>query len=221
MASTKGNHTNPSGFAGLRFGFLVPGFWLGLLLIVLIYDPAATRNLDQPLTSESTMIEVQRDRLELIPNEGTMYYGDTLFTGYGVTYYEGGQLAERTAFVDGKREGVTERWYSSGSLSFRATYKQNRRDGTARTWWQDGTLRSESNYANGVAHGVQRQWYQSGARFKELNLEQGQEAGLQRAWRENGKLYANYEAIDGRIYGLKRANLCYDLDGESIQLTIK
>ncbi len=37
---------------------------------------------------------------------------------------------------------------------------------------------------------------------------------------ENGKLYANYEAIDGRVYGLKRANLCFDLNDETIQISI-
>lgn len=165
--------------------------------------------------------EVQSDSLVLVANEGAVYNEDELFTGFAVEYFDNGQLATKTAYIDGKRRGLSEKWYPSGQVSFRGNYEQNHRHGAVRTWWPDGTLRSESHYLDGVPDGVQRQWYQSGALFKEVNLDQGKEAGLQRAWRENGKLYANYEAIDGRIYGLKRANLCYDLDGETIQLRIQ
>ncbi|MBX2819625.1 MAG: toxin-antitoxin system YwqK family antitoxin [Rhodothermaceae bacterium] len=178
--------------------------------------------------SETTIVvadysteQIQSDSLTLVASEGRMYYEDTPFTGRAVNYFGNGHLAEVTEYVDGKREGGIERWYPSGQKSFKGQYIQNRRHGVVQTWWQNGTLRSESNYITGVPHGIQRQWYESGALFKELHLDNGQEAGLQRAWRENGKLYANYEAIDGRIYGLKRANLCYDLDGETIKLSIQ
>lgn len=164
--------------------------------------------------------EVSRKSLQLIASEGIIYKGNSPFTGYAVTYFNDGSVAEKTAYVDGKRNGLLEKWYPSGAKSFSGTYAHNRRHGTVQTWWQNGTLRSESNYIEGVAHGVQRQWYQSGIIFKELNLENGKEAGLQRAWRENGKLYANYEVVDGKIFGLKRANLCYDLDGETIQSSL-
>ena len=162
--------------------------------------------------------EVINDSLTLIANEGVVYYASTPFTGYAVEYFDNGKLALKAAYVMGKREGQMQKWYPSGTMSFSGIYVQNRRHGVVKTWWQNGAQRSESNYVDGVPHGVQRQWYQSGALFKELNLAHGKEAGLQRAWRENGKLYANYEAIDGRIFGLKRANLCYDLDGETIKL---
>lgn len=165
------------------------------------------------------MAEVHRDSLRLNANKGTVSYGNDLFSGYAVKYYSNGYMAEKTAYQEGKRAGLTERWYPDGTLSFKGIYIQNRRHGSVKHWWKDGTLRSASNYINGVPHGVLRQWYQSGALFKELNLEQGKEAGLQRAWRENGKLYANYEAKDGRIFGLKRANLCFDLDGETINFS--
>jgi antitoxin component YwqK of YwqJK toxin-antitoxin module len=168
---------------------------------------------------EVPAVVVSVDSLHLVANEGMMYYGASPFSGFAVKHFDNGFLAEKTAYINGKKQGATERWYASGAVSFKGTYAKNRRHGVVRTWWENGILRSESNYLDGIPHGVQRQWYQSGALFKELNLEQGKEAGLQRAWRENGKLYANYEAVNGRIFGLKRANLCYDLDGETIQLS--
>ena len=164
------------------------------------------------------MAQVRHDRLKLNASEGNVYHGDTLFSGYAMKYYNNGKVAEKIAFRNGKREGLTQRWYPEGMLSFQGTYVQNRRHGSIQSWWKDGTLRSIANYVDGVPHGVQKQWYQSGALFKEIHLDQGKESGLQRAWRENGKLYANYEAKNGRIFGLKRANLCFDLDDEAVQI---
>ena len=66
---------------------------------------------------------------------------------------------------------------------------------------------------------MQWEWYQSGSTFKKINLVDGREEGLQQSWRENGKLYSNYEAKNGRIFGLKRANLCYQLKDETLQVS--
>ncbi len=159
---------------------------------------------------------VDATRLAPRSTDGWMMLGNVPFSGQAVQWHENGALAERVNYSSGQKDGPTERWYADGERSYRASYRLNKRHGTVQTWWEDGTPRSESNYALGVADGIQRQWYRTGAPFKELRLEQGREAGLQRAWRENGKLYANYEARDGRIFGLKRANLCYELDDESI-----
>ena len=160
--------------------------------------------------------EVAADRLSR-DAAGRVTLGDARFTGTRVAHRDG-VLIERSAYLDGRRDGLTERWYPDGTLAFRATYAADRRDGTVETWWPDGTRRTEARYVDGVADGIQREWYRSGAPFKELRLENGKEAGLQRAWRENGALYTNYEARDGRIYGLKRATLCYELDDEQLAL---
>lgn len=158
--------------------------------------------------------EVDADRLSR-DAAGLFVLGGALFTGTLVEQ-EAGALVERSAYVDGRRHGLSERWHPDGTMGYRATYRDGRRHGTVETWWPGGARRSEAYYVRGVADGVQREWYRSGAPFKELHLVEGREEGLQRAWRENGALYANYEARDGRIYGLKRANLCYELDGEQI-----
>jgi hypothetical protein len=133
------------------------------------------------------------------------------FTGIAIGTHDGGRIAERVEFVEGRKHGLTERWYGDGTQAFRATYRDGRRDGTVQSWWPDGTLRSQAHFDDGVADGIQREWYRSGALFKELKLADGRESGLQRAWRENGALYANYVAKDGRIFGLKRADLCFEI----------
>ena len=161
--------------------------------------------------------EVLKDTLVLHANEGLIYYMKQPFSGYSVTYYPDGALAEKIAYWQGKKQGVYQKWYADGTLSFEANYEAGRKNGRSKTWWRDGGLRSESIHKMGMTHGNQRQWYQSGQLFKSMNIVNGKEEGLQQAWRENGKIYNNYEAKNGRIFGLKRASLCYELEAEIVQ----
>lgn len=197
--------------------------WLLAILGVAVGTAFAVAHPAPPveeLPSPSTpLVEVDRQHLARRPADGRIVHRETPFTGVAIERASDGTLVERTAYVDGLKEGRSERWYPDGTRSDRVDYRAGRRHGTADTWWEDGTLRSESRYVQGVADGVQRQWYRSGALFKEIRLVSGQEEGLQRAWRENGALYTNYQARDGRIYGLKRATLCYELDDEALVRT--
>ena len=162
--------------------------------------------------------KVERSSLELNPNEGLVYYQNEPFTGTSVSYYHNGNLAEFIDYLDGKKHGFFRKFFENSELSFDSQYINGKQHGTAKSWWENGNLRAALNYENGIAHGMQKQWYKSGAKFKFIHLVNGREEGLQQSWRENGKLYNNYEARNGRIFGLKRANLCYDLDNEKIQL---
>lgn len=165
--------------------------------------------------------EVAKDAIVLHANEGLFYYLEQPFSGFSVHYYPNGILAEKVSFFAGKKEGRYQKWYPDGTLSFEATYQKGRKGGVSKTWWKNGQLRSASTHVMGVANGNQKQWYQSGQLFKSMHIVDGKEEGLQQAWRENGKIYNNYEAKNGRIFGLKRASLCYELEEEIVQVSIK
>ena len=166
---------------------------------------------------ETDLQEVHSDELRLDQNGGILYHNDIPFSGYSVDYYPNDTVkAKSISYRDGKKEGLYKKWYKDGTLSYKADYSNGKKNGTSETWWKDGTLRSKSHFLLGVIEGKQEQWYRSGAKFKELNYLHGKEEGMQRAWRENGKIYNNYEAKNGRIFGLKRANLCFQLEDETI-----
>lgn len=167
--------------------------------------------------SGSNRTEIPSDQLTLRSAEGRVYNGDSLFTGTALSYYEAGTLSEMTTYVDGKKDGRTQKWFRDGRPSYVALYRSNRIEGSSISWWQDGTLRSVANFLDGKVNGVQIDWYRSGALFRERVFVAGVEEGVQRAWRENGKIYVNYEARNGRVFGLKRASLCYELSDEEIQ----
>ena len=163
-------------------------------------------------------LTVFKKKTELRKNVGLVFYNDTLFTGTTEIYYPNGNKAETIDYLNGKRNGAYKKWFSTGVLSYHSNYKNGKQQGITKSWWINGNLRSKTNHDNGVLNGVQKQWYKSGEKFKELNIVNGQEKGIQRTWRKNGKLYNNYEAKNGRIFGLKRANLCYELKNEDVQI---
>ena len=160
---------------------------------------------------------VNKNEVELHPNEGLVYYKDKPFSGTSVAYYDSLTLAESIDYLKGKKHGFKTKWFPSGIKSFEAKYKEGKQDEITKSWWKNGQLRSESNFRIGKVNGVQTQWYKSGVKFKERHIVEGREEGMQRAWRENGTIYNNYEAKNGRIFGLKRASLCYELEDEEVQ----
>ncbi|WP_339714994.1 toxin-antitoxin system YwqK family antitoxin [Cyclobacterium amurskyense] len=190
-------------------------YWFSLLVFG-FNTPNGTSD-DGVLTpAELEKRTVSDENLILNPNQGIVFYKDEPFTGTGIATYPNGLVSEKITYLNGKRDGVLQRWFENGLLSFEANYERNSLNGMVKSWWSNGKLRSEANFQHGLVHGVQKQWYSSGQLFKVLHIVEGKEEGLQQAWRENGKLFVNYEAKDGRIYGLKRASLCYELEGENI-----
>jgi antitoxin component YwqK of YwqJK toxin-antitoxin module len=157
-----------------------------------------------------------KDELELNQLEGTWYYKNSPYNGYSLVLHENGQLAEKVGFIDGKRQGVAQRYSSSGVLRVEYNFKDNRLEGSYKSWWENGQLAQDAIYVNGNMHGVEKKWYPDGQLAKERNLVNGQEQGLQKAWLKNGTLYVNYEAKNGRIFGLRRANSCYELEDEVV-----
>ena len=169
---------------------------------------------DKPITISD--IEVLKKELVLNPIEGAWYYKNELFSGYSLRIYPNDTLAEKIGYIQGKREGIAQKWSENGTLRIESYYKNNRLDSTYKSWWENGVLASQSNYSKGVKEGVEREWYATGVLAKQRNLDNGQESGLQKAWLENGTLYVNYEARNGRIFGMRKANSCYKLEDEII-----
>jgi antitoxin component YwqK of YwqJK toxin-antitoxin module len=187
-----------------------PVFLILAILSLLLLSNCDTKQEDLP--------ELNQRELVTNASKGLVLYQDKPFTGTSVNDYPNGTRAQAIDYLAGRKHGVHRKWFEDGSLSFEAHYEDGRQHGQNRSWWRNGNPRSTSQMERGVGQGLQQQWYASGAQFKEIRLVNGRESGLQRSWRENGKLYNNYEARNGRIFGLKRANLCFSLEDEVVQI---
>ena len=165
-------------------------------------------------------IEISMEQMDLDKKTGLYKYRDIPFTGIAIRKNNNNNVIESMSLISGKRNGLHSKWFDSGVLSFEVQYTNGLRDGISKTWWVNGNLRSQYSYEKDALQGKQFQYYQSGLPFKELTFVKGKEDGMQKSWRENGKLYNNYEAKNGRIFGLKRADLCFQLDDEKVQVAI-
>lgn len=160
---------------------------------------------------------VEKSKLDLRSNEGKWYFQGKPFTGNAVSYYNDKRKKEVIPFVEGQKNGVSQKWFSNGKLQKQIFYKNNKLEGEGKSWWEDGKLASKSFYVNGVGNGVQKEWHPNGKMAKITTLKNGVEEGLQQAWLENGKIYVNCEMKNGRAFGLKKAILCYELKKEEVQ----
>ena len=169
-----------------------------------------------PIEIKNTVIDLSK--LKLNQNTGIWYYKQFPFSGYAIKHYLNQQLAEKTGFHQGKRQGFSRKWFSNGVLRYESYYQKNRLEGDYKSWWPNGQQFEELQYKNGLQEGYEKKWYATGQLAKQRKLLKGQESGMQKAWLSNGDLYVNYEAKNGRTFGLQRSNACYLLKNEKLVL---
>lgn len=139
-------------------------------------------------------------------------------SGYVMSYYPGGVIAQKFGVVNGKKEGESITFFPDGQKKFSESYRDNRLHGEVCRWVQENGYQqvAQLRYEKGKLQGEQRKWYTTGELHKLMQMEMGKEEGLQQAFRKNGALYANYEAKNGRVFGMKRSNMCFELDNEQV-----
>lgn len=93
------------------------------------------------------------------------YNDQGILEGEKLVYYENGQMAEKSMFVNGEIDGISL-WYSTnGNILKEFTYKNGILHGMAKYYNQDGKLLAEGNYRDDKKHGIWR-YYENGD-FKE------------------------------------------------------
>tara|TARA_R110002049_G_scaffold25557_7_gene89668 strand:+ start:1577 stop:2146 length:570 start_codon:yes stop_codon:yes gene_type:complete len=164
------------------------------------------------------LVTVSLDELRIDPSSGDRIYNGLPFTGLAVQRRGDGQLASEEPFKNGRRHGLLRRWFDNGELAFESAYERGRRDGMTRSWWRNGNIRSKTMYVEDKANGIAWRWYRDGEKFKRYSFSAGVPSGIQQAWRRNGKLFSNFEYRNGRAYGLRNANLCVELENETVAI---
>ncbi len=180
-------------------------------------SPEPPRPVDLSVSIPDTTIE--KSQLHYDNRNSLWTWNQQLYSGYAVTHYPDGGLAEKIGFLNGRKQNQATHWFPDQHLKRIANYHHGKLHGVKKSWSPDGAhvLLSQLNYYLGKAHGEQIFWYPTGELYKKLHLNMGSEEGMQQAFRKNGELYANYEARKGRIFGLKKAALCYGLEEEKIK----
>ena len=96
------------------------------------------------------VLEVAHEKL--VERDGVTYEidFDEPFTGRSVKYHENGNLKNRTDYVDGKKNGISEWFWENGVLGQRGHLKNGKLDGLLEVFYQNGKLQRSVIYKNGV-----------------------------------------------------------------------
>ncbi len=84
---------------------------------------------------------------------------------YVESRWPNGQLKSKEAFVNGKRNGVSQYFHDNGQLLSEVNFKDDLRDGAYRVYRKDGTLEGEFQMRMGKRHGLLR-WFDKKGRLQ-------------------------------------------------------
>ena len=84
-------------------------------------------------------------------SHGIYYHQNTnqLVTGIVDRFHENGQLEERTNYIDGEPDGLSEWFHENGQLRTRGNFIDGERDGLSESFDRNGNLTSTRTYRNG------------------------------------------------------------------------
>ena len=95
-------------------------------------------------------------------------------TGIVESYYENGNLFQRTIFIEGKREGLEEVFHENGQLWFKGNFKDGKReDGIQEQFHENGNLSRRTTYRDGKPNGPTEMFYPNGELMKRGNFVDG------------------------------------------------
>ena len=99
--------------------------------------------------------------------------------GSWLTYFENGQLKEKSNFIEGAKDGLEVRYFKNGILSANINFKNGIRDGSWITYYTNGQLYYEGNYKNGERDGSWVFYFDNGQLMSKGEYEKGLREG---AW---------------------------------------
>tara|TARA_B110000503_G_scaffold39995_1_gene65701 strand:- start:784 stop:1386 length:603 start_codon:yes stop_codon:yes gene_type:complete len=154
-------------------------------------------------------IEINKNNADVQLKNGVLYFEEKPFSGIVNTFYNDGNIKSKSAYHQGKRQGLFLGWYPDGEQWFNRSYTKGLKSGIHRGWYQNGVQMFEYHFNNkGVYNGVVKDWFANGTLAKHFNFVEGKEAGSQNMWDLKGKIRANFYTVNTEIHGLIGLKKC-------------
>lgn len=114
------------------------------------------------------MICINMENLEYT-DEGIYTYQGIPFCGFGIEYYENGQLQSEISYRDGIENGITREWFSNGQLECENQIVNGGKHGRCQEWFESGRLKNDSLYEFGILT-KKKQWDETGKLVQEFEI---------------------------------------------------
>ncbi|MEJ7609887.1 MAG: hypothetical protein WKF88_01770 [Ferruginibacter sp.] len=183
--------------------------------ILLLYFPAAflfsCTEKPGPVVKNIPGIIVPASDPALHIQNGTLYYGNQLFSGNTLEKYSTGVVRSNASFKNGREHGITETFYENGEKETVRFYTAGEKDSIHQGRWPGGQRKFEYHFKKGNYDGPFTEWYGNGQMNQQIIYVNGKELSG-KGWRENGKPYMNFSWKGNRRYGLVNPNMCYGVE---------
>lgn len=150
---------------------------------------------EQPeLTVDFAQLEMRGDQYN-----PTAFLEDEPFSGWAITYANGGAKYIEQQYKNGIREGAWRVYYPNGQLEKEGFKKDKLDHGLYKEWYRNGQLKYEYHYSAGKKVGKWLSWYEDGTRYTERNFVNDQLNGKVFVWDEQGVLAKEYDYQNGDL----------------------
>ena len=96
------------------------------------------------------------------------------------------QIEEELNFIDGKKNGIINKFYDTGEILKEELYKNNNLHGAIKYYYKNGNIDSIENYINGKKEGYQEFFFENGNRESKTYYKNNLITSIDE-WDENGK----------------------------------
>ena len=118
------------------------------------------------------------------------------------SYHGNGQLKEKCAYKDDKKDGPYEQYYENGQLKEKCAYKDGEYDGPYEAYYDNGQLKEKFTNKDGRYNGPHEMYYKNGQLYEKCTYKNGKFDGSYEEYDENGQpkvkcTYKDGQRVDG------------------------
>jgi len=172
-----------------------------LLILALVISMCIKGNCQKTFTSYYDIFELQKKEVYTISKSGNI-------TGTYYRYHQSGILAEKTQYLEGEKNGVSEEYEDkTQAVLVRANYKSDKLNGKYETWTRQWTapyklVQNQScTIKDGKKDGPYKEWYDNGKVKYDYKYKLDKLDGLIKSYFENGQLQVEANYKEGERYG--------------------
>jgi len=176
-----------------------------LFILIFVISIFIKGNCQKTFTSYYDIFELQKKEVYTISKSGNI-------TGTYYHYHQSGILAEKTQYLEGEKNGVSEEYEDkTQAVLVRANYKSGKLNGKYETWTRQWTApyklvqNKSCTIKDGKKDGPYKEWYDNGKLRYDHNYEMGKFKGVQKNYFDDGKLEIEANYKEGELHGLYKA----------------
>lgn len=94
--------------------------------------------------------------------------------------------AQKSTYVDGKREGMTWWYNDKGKIKSKVNFKNNKENGIYTSYYDNGNVKLTVKYVMGQKHDIQKIYYDNGQLGSQVKYNMGRREGIMTEWDYEG-----------------------------------